>query len=732
MKLFDNFFGKVVLAVLVLLVVTGILLPGVQATVEWATINQNLTLEHAREYWESQGYVAYASPDGTLYVYSVEPNADNTYDLGTALLRFQDIYGVDVYVDGVLYVGSRTISDNGTQLKVDDTYISAPGTPDYVVGVNTATDDVPGSTGYWVKSGSTGQMIYSTSANATDGVIAAIYSDMPSVTTITPGTGTLVIGKMGSIQFGVGRFTFTSQWTVPAGYQISLIGDVSGSYGSPTVVSALPQPYLGGTEFFFTGTTYPVFNVPQNGEGDCATILNLSNLTFVIANPAEEQANTVYAYLLDGWCAGTLNNIYWLSDVAVYYETGIWDYAHIKGLSIQNSSVHDRLRITSMTVAGFMDYMLTLESSHLKIEMMTLGCGGLAAAGDGTYALRVENEGVMIDRLHLMAVRGGISTSGMSQAVEIGVLSNEGVSGSSLFDGAPINIGYLQIVHPNTFDSSQLSGANIQNVSYANEIGYGGVVNSKQGWGIGGRDTVNQLLPILGDVRGLWPLFDCTNTTTVTDYSPKGHNGVATQNTNAFTTVPLIKGCSVVYSMTPVGSGESVTVADSADFTFGNGSTDSPFSAICYFKPHTFPTQSLLIAKSNEADQIEWSLYVVASGKLYFQLYDNVNGGGLRRLYNTALIADTDYIGTITYDGSANLTGMKIYLNGVRVDDTSEYFGSYTAMTNTTSALGIGCSHVSGHLVDAKMSWAMVTGKELSTNEVWNVTQILKSALQIP
>ena len=166
MKFFDNFFGKIVLTVLALLVVTGILLPGVQATVGWATTWHGWTIQDAAEYWESQGYVAYASPDGTLYVYDIEPNADNTYDIGTAVKRFQKIYGMSVYVDGTLYVGSRAISDNGTQLKVDDTYISAPGTPDYTVGVNTATDDVPGSTGYWVKSGATGQIVETTTSTA--------------------------------------------------------------------------------------------------------------------------------------------------------------------------------------------------------------------------------------------------------------------------------------------------------------------------------------------------------------------------------------------------------------------------------------------------------------------------------------------------------------------------------------------------------------------------------------
>ncbi len=55
----------------------------------------------------------------------------------------------DVTIGAVFYANSGTFS--------------APGTPDYVVGVNTATDDVPG-TGYWVKSGATGQVVETNAA----------------------------------------------------------------------------------------------------------------------------------------------------------------------------------------------------------------------------------------------------------------------------------------------------------------------------------------------------------------------------------------------------------------------------------------------------------------------------------------------------------------------------------------------------------------------------------------
>lgn len=71
----------------------------------------------------------------------------------------------------------------------------ASGTPDYVVGVNTAADDVPGSSGYWVKSGVTGQVIRST---------ADTYADDDTNYAI----GLIPAG--GVIQFTVGTFSINT------------------------------------------------------------------------------------------------------------------------------------------------------------------------------------------------------------------------------------------------------------------------------------------------------------------------------------------------------------------------------------------------------------------------------------------------------------------------------------------------------------------------------------------
>ena len=75
-------------------------------------------------------------------------------------------------------------------------------------------------------------------------------------------------------------------------------------------------------------------------------------------------------------------------------------------------------------------------------------------------------------------------------------------------------------------------------------------------------------------------------------------------------------------------------------------------------------------------------------------MYDNSNGAidKIGRQYSTAL---TSFQGTwihlvATYDGSGSSTGLKIYLNGNRVDDTDDNSGSYIAMEPTRAPLEIG------------------------------------------
>ena len=78
--------------------------------------------------------------------------------------------------------------------------------------------------------------------------------------------------------------------------------------------------------------------------------------------------------------------------------------------------------------------------------------------------------------------------------------------------------------------------------------------------------------------------------------------------------------------------------------------------------------------------------------KIHFYIIDNSTGGYIGRLYNTAMTSqEGNWLHIVTtYDGSSTIAGIKIYLDGLRVDDTDYSSGSYTAMENTNTALRIG------------------------------------------
>ncbi len=139
------------------------------------------------------------------------------------------------------------------------------------------------------------------------------------------------------------------------------------------------------------------------------------------------------------------------------------------------------------------------------------------------------------------------------------------------------------------------------------------------------------------------------------------------------------------YSMSFNGTSDFINLGDSDNFSFGNGVTDSPFSFSAWINM-TDASNFMLLTKSDSTPR-EYVFYTAGNDKLYFILYDN--GGNtdyIGRRYDTALTSfENQWVHlTATYDGSSSTTGIKIYLNGTRVDDTDVSGGSYTAMTNTS------------------------------------------------
>ena len=163
------------------------------------------------------------------------------------------------------------------------------------------------------------------------------------------------------------------------------------------------------------------------------------------------------------------------------------------------------------------------------------------------------------------------------------------------------------------------------------------------------------------------------------------------------------------------GVDDYVNVADADNLSFGNGSTDSPFSISAWVKMND-ASDFIFVVKATSTPR-EYLFYTAGDDKVYFVLYDGLPNR-IGRYYNTALTSfENQWIHLVaTYDGSSSDTGLKIYLNGNRVDDSSTTAGSYTAMTN--SSLDVYIGRFKNDYANGNIDEVAVFNSELSPSDV--------------
>ena len=164
------------------------------------------------------------------------------------------------------------------------------------------------------------------------------------------------------------------------------------------------------------------------------------------------------------------------------------------------------------------------------------------------------------------------------------------------------------------------------------------------------------------------------------------------------------------------GIDDYVEVADNDNLSFGNTTYDSPFSISAWINM-TDATKFRIVNK-RDSSKDEYQFTTSGSDTLGFNIFDLSTGGFISRKYNTAL---TSYEGqwihvSATYDGSSSASGMKLYLNGTRVDDTTSTGGTYVAMENTNAPFNIGKQI--GDFANGLIDEVAVFNAELSASDV--------------
>jgi len=221
------------------------------------------------------------------------------------------------------------------------------------------------------------------------------------------------------------------------------------------------------------------------------------------------------------------------------------------------------------------------------------------------------------------------------------------------------------------------------------------------------------------DYIAYWKMDD--NSTTLTDSGPHGLDATDQGSTSWDTTAHTAYGRTIVPTLS--GGSNYFQASDSDYFTFGNGTTDSPFSVAFWAKAPSTPADFVLKASTDLSG--EWSISIDQSGVyayyVYLQLIDDSEGVYIRRY------ADTTFSGTkihhyiATYSGNGSTSGMKIYINGEdATGDASGSVGTYVAMENTTEPLRIGYIH------NQFMHDLMIFDRELTAQECYDLFHFIK------
>lgn len=197
---------------------------------------------------------------------------------------------------------------------------------------------------------------------------------------------------------------------------------------------------------------------------------------------------------------------------------------------------------------------------------------------------------------------------------------------------------------------------------------------------------ISQIYSIVNgeNIKGLW-LFDQTGaTTTINDRGTLMHN--ATLSANASTLSPEVTGLARNINLS---SSSYFEISDNADFTFIEPES---FSVVALVNPNSMTGVHTVIAKASSvtgSTQLEWVLRT-SSGKLQVYCYDDSANSNIGRIYNTSILSDVGSFHTygFTKNTGATSANIKIYRDGVNVDDTNSNYGSYTAMENKSANVG--------------------------------------------
>ena len=163
-------------------------------------------------------------------------------------------------------------------------------------------------------------------------------------------------------------------------------------------------------------------------------------------------------------------------------------------------------------------------------------------------------------------------------------------------------------------------------------------------------------------------------------------------------------------------SSDYIDCGDSDNFSFGNGTTDSPFSVSAWINITATTSQGIVTKYGSSTSLREW-LFYTTGGKIRLLLWSGSTNNIATS--STVLSTNTWYHVVCTYDGRGGSTaydGINIYLNSI-LESVTTNGGSYTAMSNTSQPVQI-ATHSGGSFLDGSISNVSIWNTELTSTQV--------------
>ena len=170
------------------------------------------------------------------------------------------------------------------------------------------------------------------------------------------------------------------------------------------------------------------------------------------------------------------------------------------------------------------------------------------------------------------------------------------------------------------------------------------------------------------------------------------------------------------------GTNGTIRLTDNAAWSFGNGSTDSPFTFSLWVNLSSFTNQTL-IDKYGGAGAREYSFYSDGFGVLVLIFRDDSAANSLFRANNATMSAYagrwTHIVATYSGVGGANAAnGITFYANGNVLASTAVNNASYVAMENLGNPLYIGSRSGATLFTRGNVDEVRIYNRALTSDEI--------------